>query len=121
MLTLEGVILIITACLYCCVFCDPLQDRTAAGLWHGWFWGYDDITAKSFQCLSCQAQIVSFTSFVDETSGQSVMFNRAETLTHGSFSEWSPEWWAVCLLNALSFDDIYRSDVLFKSYPTRFD
>ena len=54
--------------------------------------------AKKFHCLSTQNEIKTFTSFLrDETSGQSVMIHRGETLTHGTYSEWSKEWWLVGL------------------------
>lgn len=87
----------------CILSHDPLTYRNANlfqdadGMTRGYFWGYEEeVMAKKFDCLSVQNEIKTFTSFLNkETKGRTVMIHRAESLTHGRYSEWSKEWWAV--------------------------
>lgn len=87
---------------------NSLQDESS-GLWEGPFWDYD-IKAKSFECLSVQADIKFFTKFLlEETKGRSVMLHRAESLIHGKYSEWSKEWWTVSSMICTLFNVVTLS------------
>ncbi|XP_067930149.1 GDP-fucose protein O-fucosyltransferase 2-like [Watersipora subatra] len=74
---------------------DPSYYKKVDGEVEGHFWGYTKtIKGKSFECLSVQNEIKTFTDFLrDEAKGQSILIDRGETLTHGRYSEWSKDWW----------------------------
>ena len=66
------------------------------GLWRGQFFGYENMYAKKFVCLSTQAAAITFKPFLlNNTTAKSVFLDRAETLIHGQYSEWSREWWTA--------------------------
>lgn len=66
------------------------------GSWLWWFWDFPNVTAKNFKCISIQAQSTYLKKFlVSTTHARSVFLVRAETLIHGSFSEWSREFWTA--------------------------
>lgn len=66
------------------------------GLWVWWFWDFPNVTAKSFKCISVQAQSTYLKPFLlEKTEARSVFLVRAETLIHGSYSEWSREYWTA--------------------------
>jgi len=64
--------------------------------WQGQFFGYQDFRANKFDCMSTQAYYVTFKDFLlKNTTARSVFLDRAETLIHGAYSEWSPVWWTA--------------------------
>jgi len=66
------------------------------GSWLWWFWDFANVTAKSFQCLSVQAEATYFKQFLlTETTARSVFLVRAEQLIHGQYSEWSAPFWTA--------------------------
>ena len=88
------------------------------GVWHGWFYGYEEVYAKKVVCLSCQSSITSFKPFLlKNTSATSVFLDRAESLIHGMLSEWSTEFWTARRSMVFSKElrdigDKFRQDVL---------
>ncbi|XP_052770117.1 GDP-fucose protein O-fucosyltransferase 2-like [Mya arenaria] len=75
---------------------QPRYRQLGNGLWEGQFFGYENFYAKKFDCLSAQAYYVTFKDFlVNNSTDRSVFLDRAETLIHGRYSEWSPEWWTA--------------------------
>lgn len=74
----------------------PRYRKDADGKWRGQFFGYENVYAKKFECMSAQAYLLTFKPFLmKNTTGQSVFLDRAETMIHGQYSEWSPEWWTA--------------------------
>jgi len=54
--------------------------------WEGYFWGHGDvITANQVRCLSAQGSATSLASLIEETPGQRLMLDRAETVLHDNF------------------------------------
>ncbi|PAA80316.1 hypothetical protein BOX15_Mlig023470g3 [Macrostomum lignano] len=65
--------------------------------WFGWMYGYGERQPISeFSCLGVQAEAKTLVDFVVSLGPvRSVMFDRGESVIHGSYSEWSPEWWTA--------------------------
>lgn len=80
-----------------CDCIDPVRyHQNSVGQWEGPFFGYDNVYAKKFACMSAQAYILTFKLFLlKNTTARSVFLDRAETMIHGQYSEWSPEWWTA--------------------------
>ncbi|KAF6019994.1 POFUT2 [Bugula neritina] len=95
---------------------NSYYTRRESNMTAGWFWGYD-IMAKKFNCLSVQNDIGNFLSFLrEEVEGQSVMIDRAETLNHGMYSEWSKEFWTARRSVRFSKSLIATADKFRKDY-----
>lgn len=74
----------------------PRYHKDENGNWRGRFFDYEEVYAKKFECVSAQAYLLTFKPFLmKNTTGQSVFLDRAETMIHGQYSEWSPEWWTA--------------------------
>ena len=64
--------------------------------WRGQFFGYENFYAKQFHCMSAQANYLTLKPFLmKNTTARSVFLDRAETMIHGQYSEWSPVWWTA--------------------------
>lgn len=76
---------------------DPQRyQKDEDGNWRGRFYGYEEVYAGKFQCMSTQAYLLTFKPFLmKNTSGRSVFLDRAENIIHGQYSEWSREWWTA--------------------------
>lgn len=75
---------------------NPRYSKNAEGKWRGQFFGYSEFYADKFTCLSTQAYAVSFKPFLmKNTTARSVFLDRAESLIHGQYSEWSKEFWTA--------------------------
>lgn len=74
----------------------PRYRKESDGKWRGQFFGYEDVYAKKFECMSSQAYLLTFKPFLmKNTTGRSVFLDRAENIIHGQYSEWSKEWWTA--------------------------
>ncbi|XP_074652453.1 GDP-fucose protein O-fucosyltransferase 2-like [Tubulanus polymorphus] len=63
-------------------------SSSGAGVWRGWFWGFDDVVSKKFNCISIQAHAKYLIPFLTKkTQARSVMIDRAETLIHDVYGE----------------------------------
>ncbi|XP_071100851.1 GDP-fucose protein O-fucosyltransferase 2-like [Haliotis cracherodii] len=60
-----------------------------SGLWDGWFFNYgEEVHAKAFQCMSVQGMASFLKPFLlHNTTGMSVMIDRAETVMHDRFGD----------------------------------
>ncbi|XP_063423391.1 GDP-fucose protein O-fucosyltransferase 2-like isoform X3 [Mytilus trossulus] len=68
-----------------CIDRVPYQ-KDENGKWRGWFFGYENVYAKKFACLSVQSEAGNMKSFLmKNTTSRSVMLTRAETLLHDRF------------------------------------
>uniref|UniRef100_A0A915HTI6 GDP-fucose protein O-fucosyltransferase 2 n=1 Tax=Romanomermis culicivorax TaxID=13658 RepID=A0A915HTI6_ROMCU len=58
-------------------------------LYGGWFFGYEDIYAKRFNCISIQGHASMLKSIVlaENETAQSILFDRAETVLHDTFGD----------------------------------
>lgn len=75
---------------------EPRYYQDSNGKWKGQFFGYEEFYANKFYCMSAQAYFATFKPFLlKNTTARSVFLDRAETLIHGQYSEWSPEWWTA--------------------------
>lgn len=64
------------------------------GKWRGWFFGYENVYAKKFLCLSVQSEASYMRPFLTKNvTSRSVMLPRAESLIHGQYSEFSSMYW----------------------------
>ncbi|CAG2221080.1 POFUT [Mytilus edulis] len=62
--------------------------------WRGWFFGYENVYAKKFACLSVQSEAGNMKSFLmKNTTSRSVMLDRAEQLIHGRSGQHSTKFW----------------------------
>ncbi|XP_033732365.1 GDP-fucose protein O-fucosyltransferase 2-like isoform X1 [Pecten maximus] len=67
------------------------------GRWHHWFFGYgDDVYANKFECMSYMGHAGFIKPFLmhNISGSRSVFLDRAESLIHGQYSEWSPLYWS---------------------------
>ena len=79
-----------------CISKGSYKKNEEEGVWYGWFYGYENVYAKKFICLSSQSSISSFKTFLlNNVTATSVFIDRAENLIHGMYSEWSPEYWTA--------------------------
>ena len=68
--------------------------RKISGAYRGRLYGYTQFTAKAFTCLTTSADIKTFGNWLNQQEKvKVVMLGRAETIIHGTYSEWSVEWW----------------------------
>lgn len=75
---------------------EPRYHLSNGGKWRGQFFGYEEFYAKKFHCMSTQAYFATFKPFLlKNTTAKSVFLDRAETLIHGQYSEWSHVWWTA--------------------------
>ena len=63
---------------------DLLQEN---GMYTGWFWGYDELRARDFKCLSYQGMSSLITDLVVELNEKATFIERAETLLHDHFGD----------------------------------
>ncbi|XP_022313246.2 GDP-fucose protein O-fucosyltransferase 2-like [Crassostrea virginica] len=69
------------------------NDRTGfvqdeEGFWHHWFFGYEEVYAKKFSCMSYMGHATFIKPFLmKNTTGRCVMLPRAETLLHDHFGD----------------------------------
>ncbi|XP_063423390.1 GDP-fucose protein O-fucosyltransferase 2-like isoform X2 [Mytilus trossulus] len=76
-----------------CIDRVPYQ-KDENGKWRGWFFGYENVYAKKFACLSVQSEAGNMKSFLmKNTTSRSVMLERAEQVIHGQYSEFSSMFW----------------------------
>ncbi|XP_071156265.1 GDP-fucose protein O-fucosyltransferase 2-like isoform X3 [Mytilus edulis] len=76
-----------------CIDRVPYQ-KDDDGKWRGWFFGYENVYAKKFACLSVQSEAGNMKSFLmKNTTSRSVMLTRAETLLHDRFG--NSVYWAA--------------------------
>ncbi|GFQ72561.1 GDP-fucose protein O-fucosyltransferase 2 [Trichonephila clavata] len=71
----------------------PPYERTRKGTFSGWFWGYDNMFAEKFQCLSIQGYSSTLASFLKMSSASIIMIDRAEVILHNDFG--SVEYWTI--------------------------
>lgn len=75
---------------------EPKYHQLANGKWRGQFFGYEDFVADKFDCMSTQAYLLTFKPFLMKNiTDRSVFLDRAESMIHGQYSEWSREWWTA--------------------------
>ena len=75
---------------------EPRYRKDENGQWIGQFFGYEKTNGKNFDCLSAQSSITTMKTYLlEKTKAKSIFLDRAETLIHGQFSEWSKEYWTV--------------------------
>lgn len=75
---------------------EPRYHLDSRGKWRGQFFGFEDFYSNQFYCMSAQAYFASFIPFLlKNTTAKSVFLDRAETMIHGQYSEWSPVWWTA--------------------------
>ncbi|XP_062580232.1 GDP-fucose protein O-fucosyltransferase 2-like [Saccostrea cucullata] len=69
------------------------NDRTGfvqdeEGNWHHWFFGYEEVYAKKFACVSYMGHATFIKPFLlKNTTGRCIMLPRAETLLHDHFGD----------------------------------
>ena len=57
------------------------------GLYHGWFWGYSQLRARDFKCLSYQGMSSLITDLVVGLQEKATFIERAETMLHDHFGD----------------------------------
>ncbi|XP_054707109.1 GDP-fucose protein O-fucosyltransferase 2-like [Uloborus diversus] len=72
---------------------SPPYKHTVEGNFIGWFWGYDDISAKKFHCLSIQGYSSTLAKFLMSRNESAIMIDRAEVILHDTFGD--AEYWLV--------------------------
>ncbi|XP_064608474.1 GDP-fucose protein O-fucosyltransferase 2-like isoform X2 [Liolophura sinensis] len=66
-----------------CIGNPPYYQDEVDSMWYGWFFGYEDVYAEAFQCVSIQAHAGYLKSFLlHNTTARSVMIARAEAVLH---------------------------------------
>lgn len=76
-----------------CIDRNPYQ-KSNDGRWSGWFFGYDNVHAEKFVCISIQGEAGFLKPFLmKNTSARSVMIDRAETVIHDRFG--NTDYWAA--------------------------
>ncbi|XP_071789096.1 GDP-fucose protein O-fucosyltransferase 2-like isoform X1 [Asterias amurensis] len=67
----------------------PSYQPDGKGLYRGWFWGYSDVYAKAFKCLSVQgmAGIMAPILLHNVTTRRSVFIDRAEEMLHDYYGQ----------------------------------
>ncbi|XP_060590227.1 GDP-fucose protein O-fucosyltransferase 2-like [Ruditapes philippinarum] len=74
----------------------PRYRKDDDGKWRGQFFGYEEVYAKKFECMSSQAYLLTYKPFLmKNTTGRTIFLDRAENVIHGQYSEWSREWWTA--------------------------
>ncbi|XP_077864434.1 GDP-fucose protein O-fucosyltransferase 2-like isoform X2 [Saccoglossus kowalevskii] len=64
----------------------PVYKKDSSGLYRGFFWGYQDVYAEKFKCLSAQGFAGILAPFLlENTTARSVFVDRAEEILHDEF------------------------------------
>ncbi|XP_033105806.1 GDP-fucose protein O-fucosyltransferase 2-like isoform X2 [Anneissia japonica] len=70
----------------------PAYNAKEGGRFKGWFWGYDDVYALNFKCLSVQGFASILAPMLwESTTARSVFLDRAEEILHDNYG--GTEFW----------------------------
>ncbi|XP_015925104.2 GDP-fucose protein O-fucosyltransferase 2 isoform X2 [Parasteatoda tepidariorum] len=72
---------------------EPPPYRKFQNVFNGWFWGFDEIYAMNFHCLSIQGYSSTLKKFLFHSSASAIMIDRAEVILHDAFGD--SEYWMV--------------------------
>ncbi|XP_072020609.1 GDP-fucose protein O-fucosyltransferase 2-like isoform X2 [Amphiura filiformis] len=70
----------------------PMYQKDSDGLYRGWFWGYEEVYAKAFKCVSIQGFTTTIAPvLINNVTATSVFLDRGEKISHKYFGQ--AEYW----------------------------
>lgn len=97
-----------------CIDPSPYSKALENG-YVAWFWGYENVTAKDFRCLSIQGYSSTLKKVIEQLYARAIMVDRAEVILHDAFGD--AEYWMVrksmvFSKTLISIGDSFRKDYL---------